>query len=183
MKTLLKIATLIVAAVIAAPAVAETAETIGAPFGLQWGQSQANLEAAGMTFRDCYEVDGFTNCFTKNPPKPISFAGNYWLSFHSTAGLQQVGAGGSWNAERQAEIKLRLTKKYGEPKFDEGNGEPEFDEVKRTVWQDGFGNYIGLVVQKSGKLTIVYTTGEYQNLVESHKNRKAEEANRNDDNL
>ena len=173
MKTLLKIATFIAVAVITTPAVAETAETIGAPFGLQWGQSQANLEAAGVVFSGCHAEGGFTRCYATNLPKPISFADGYGLWFHSTARLQYVGAFGDWNVERHAEIKLRLIKKYGEPVV---------DEDKIASWEDGFGTII-VLGSSPDSLTIIYATGEYQNLMESHENRKADEANRNDDNL
>ena len=94
-----------------------------APVGLQWGQTQRQIESKGVSFYDCAKMNGeSTHCFTENPPKPLSFASFYGLNFYP--GLHKVGVVGkditrdlygTEGKKQFADLKQRLSAKYGKP--------------------------------------------------------------------
>ena len=127
-----------------------------APLGLQWGQTQEQLEAKGVKYETCGggEISDFgTVCLTLNPPKPISFASGYSLSFNP--GLQWVAVYAGKNPF--APLYQRLAAKYGEPHL--------LDEDERmAVWE--FGDAKIVLDGTSYRLVIKYISKDVMRLFE-----------------
>ena len=125
-----------VAALVVFSASVHSAE-LEAPLGLQWGQTQKQVKAKGVTLYNCEKVQaGFTHCFAKNLPKPLSFADAYLLGFHPK--LQYVLVGGKdivddpygiKGKKQFADLKQRLIAKYGKPDF-------SFEKVGAKLYDD-----------------------------------------------
>ena len=105
-----------------------------APLGLQWGQTQEQLEAKGVNFncQSTREGEFEIFCTTTNPPKPLSFAEHYQLFFNQ--GLQRVkilvaAIEGAYLEKSFDDLKQRLIAKYGKP-----NG---WDQMWNVGWRFG----------------------------------------------
>lgn len=57
------------------------------PFGLSWGQSRAEIEAAGVTLSECRPVGRAETCIASNLPAPFEDAGEYRLAIDPMDGL------------------------------------------------------------------------------------------------
>lgn len=136
---------------------------IEAPYGLTWKASEAAVEAQGVHFYDYQDeddVEGTYCCYTKNPPKPVSYADHYILSFHPRRGLKHVtmwgkditnDINGAKGKALYAEVKAMLIDKYGDPSNDKESITDEYNNFYecldrsgpvpwRSLWNSNSGN-------------------------------------------
>ena len=191
---------IVVAALVVFSVSAHSAE-LEAPLGLQWGQTQKQLKAQGVRFSDCENDKGFTQCIAKNLPKPVSFAEGYVLYFHS--GLQRAlisgevitnDAYGTQGKKQFADLKRRLTAKYGKTSHDAsleavgGKLYNDSDEFYQCLAYDGCGfwvatwrigeAYVSLqltgLARGKGRVGITYESKDFRRLIRKAKAQQAD---------
>lgn len=115
---------ILAAGVAATPSATPPSATPGAPFGLGWGQSRAEVEGAGVTLADCTASGATETCLARGLDWSFDDAGEYRLFFDAGKGLATVhfrsephapdrrGHEGRAAYER---IATRLSEDYGAP--------------------------------------------------------------------
>ena len=144
---------------------------IKAPLGLQWGQTQAEIEKLGVKFTKCGDKDDDVVCGITNPPTPISWVVDYLLTFLNGQ-LHAVGIVGEIKSKGKAridKIKGTLTTKYGKPTND-------FNTVEVSLASWEYDGYIGFVASHSKEdnthsVFIAYQSKHYR---DTEKQREAE---------
>ncbi len=105
---------------VAAPAA--PAEPV-APFGLTWGQSRAEVEAAGVTLADCVVRGTVETCLAADLQDGFEAAGTYRLFFSTETGLATIRfASDRVSPDRRGlegraiyeELRVRLSETHGE---------------------------------------------------------------------
>lgn len=98
------------------------ADGVEAPFGLKWGQTQAELKSKKVRLTKCKPQGALTLCMTDNPIKKVSFGEIYHLVFDRKEGLVKVVLSsksfdsdiyGIDGKKTYNKVKTSLNKKYG----------------------------------------------------------------------
>lgn len=146
----------------------ETDEKIfPAPFGLEWGMTQNQLSSLGVTMVGCTQGSVFTTCTAKSLPKDLPDVHLYALLFSPPHGLVKVAylsnditgdIYGTQGKKRYAELKSKLTAKYGYPDSYENSGQrlyKEADEFYQCLRYDGCGSWKSFYNTQKTRGTIV----------------------------
>ena len=155
------------AAIASVSAVAEELDAgFPAPFGLEWGLTQEQVKALGVTLTEDGS-DGFLTFYRTNSlPKNLSNADEYALLISPRHGLVKVvyasntitkDAYGTSGKQHYEEIKRKLAAKYGTPESYEYSGRElynEADEFYQCLLYDGCGSWVSFwEMKKSGLLS------------------------------
>ena len=142
------------------------------PFGIIWGKSISETEALGVSCGEKVKKDRFTICKTTKLPKNLSISEQYALYFDKKYNLQKVtmvskditgDIYGSDGKEKYADLKTKLSKKYGEPtnslEYVGGKLWNEADEFYQCLAYPGCGAYVSLFQSKSGVAVVLELEG------------------------
>ena len=132
------------------------------PFGLVWGMKESDIRSKGVKLERKSSDNNLERFNATSLPKNLSMSESYALIVHSRLGLQKVvmlskditgDVYGSEGKEAFADLKGKLTSKYGDPT----NGlervgmklYEERDEFYQCLAYDGCGIWVALFEDKS----------------------------------
>ena len=175
------------------------AAEIMAPFGLEWGQTQKQLNNKNIDLTDCSTIKKVTSCTTTNPTKSVSFGELYLLFIDEEKGLQKIkmlgkdivsDVSGLEGKALYSKVKKSLIKKYDKAKEYEYIGltvYKEYDEFYQCLKYDGCGSWyafwegesggtIGLQLKGlsrgKGYLSLTYESKEWGTIIDSLQQRE-----------